>query len=415
MADRDYTLNLYTSVLGNKDATSYPITELALGWQRSTRFQGGYWLGTFVVRDEIDILQELFYVHLGSHVEERSSGDTTWEGLIYDMTLNDDPDAPELLVTVAGYVHTLNWPYATAGDITTDADAWISSILTTDCEFVAAQTMSENTLQVRQSSMFSIRGFDEIMRVVAMGDAANNLWRFHLTNGRRAIYEQVNVTVPDYYARGGVIRKRSLDSMWNNITAKYKDEKNARQSLAALPQLDSVGRYGQRDHELVENNVPAAAMTALQALYLKENAWPWSRPIGMSPGAPLYNVIGEDVTENPWRVKPGTCRDMHYPAGGIEQGSALADMRDFIVDEVEAYWDENRGRSILRVKTDLFEEAEALQGYYQMRYSGLDGANGSGEGGQVDTWAGFKPGSRGWAKMTPDEQRQTRWGKEHMR
>ena len=414
MADRDYTLNLYTSVLGNQDATSYPITELANGWQRSTRFQGGYWLGNFTVRDEIDILQELFYVHLGSHVEERSSGETTWEGLIYDMTLNDDPDAPELLVTVAGYVHTLNWTHATASDTTVDADAWVSSILTTNCEFVAAQTMSDNTLQVRSSTKLATRCFDEIMRVTAMGDASNNLWRFHLTNGRRAIYEQVNVGVPDYYARGGVIRKRSLDSMWNHVAGKYVDEADAVQTLTAASQLDSIGRYGQREQRLLENNVPQTAMEALRDLFLSENAWPWPRPVGMSPGAPLYNVIGEDVTENPWRVKPGICRDMHYPAGGVEQGSMLADVRDFVVDEVEAYWDENQGKSGLRTKTDLFEEADALQGYYQMRYSGLDGANGSGEGGRVDTWAGFKPGSRGWAKLSPDEQRATKWGKEHM-
>src|SRR3990170_2681061 len=152
MADRDYTLNLYTSVLGNQDATSYPITEIALGWRRSTRFQGGFWLGSFTARDELPTLQEIFYVHLGSHVEERSSGETTWEGLIYDMTLNDDPDAPELMVTVAGYAHTLNWRHATADDTTGDADVWIGDILTTDCEYVAAQTLSPNTLQVRSSS-----------------------------------------------------------------------------------------------------------------------------------------------------------------------------------------------------------------------------------------------------------------------
>jgi hypothetical protein len=133
----------------------------------------------------------------------------------------------------------------------------------------------------------------------------------------------------------------------------------------------------------------------------------------MTPGAPLYNVTGEDVTGNPWKVKPGICRDMHYPAGGVEQGSVLADQRDFIIDEVEAYWDEQAGTSGLRIKTDLYEEADAVQEYYRMKYSGLDGSGAA--GGAVDTWRGFKPGSKGWAKMTPDEQRATDWGREHLK
>jgi hypothetical protein len=163
----------------------------------------------------------------------------------------------------------------------------------------------------------------------------------------------------------------------------------------------------------LENNVPQTAMEALRDLYLSENAWPWGRPVGMAPGAPLYNRAGDNVTDNPWRVTPGICRDMAYPAGGQEAGSALADQRDFVIDEVEAGWDENAGQSYLRVKTDLFEEADALGNYYQMKYSGMDGT--AGAGGHVDSWRGFKPGSKGWGKLTPDERRQTKWGREHLK
>jgi len=411
--DKDYTLALHTSVLANNVPTTHPITDMAGGWHRSIRFQGGFWMGGFTVQDELDVLHDLFYVHLGSEIIERSGGDRTWEGMIYDMTLNDDPDAPELMVKAAGYAHTLNWRHATADDTTDDADDWIGSILTTDCPFVVTQTLSPNTLQVRRSSKLPTRCFDEIMRVVSMGDAANNIWRFYLTQNRRAVYEQVNTGSPEYFARGGVIRKRSLDTFWNHIAGKYVDEADAVQTLAAASQADSIGRYGRREYRLLENNVPQTAMEALRDLYLSENAWPWGRPVGMAPGAPLYNRAGDDVTDNPWRVTPGICRDMAYPAGGQEAGSALADQRDFVIDEVEAGWDENAGQSYLRVKTDLFEEADALGNYYQMKYSGMDGA--SGAGGHVDSWRGFKPGSKGWGKLTPDERRQTKWGREHLK
>ena len=120
--DKDYTLALHTSVLANNVPTAHPITDMAVGWHRSIRFQGGFWMGGFTVQDELDVLHDLFYVHLGSEIIERSGGDRTWEGMIYDMTLNDDPDAPELMVKAAGYVHTLNWRHATADDTTDDAD-----------------------------------------------------------------------------------------------------------------------------------------------------------------------------------------------------------------------------------------------------------------------------------------------------
>ena len=131
--DKDYTLALHTSLLASNSPTAHPITDLALGWKRSIRFQGGFWLGSFTVLDELDVLQDLFYVHRGSRLLERSGTGTeqslSWEGMFYGMVLNDDPDAPELNVTAAGFVHTLNWRHATADDTTDDADDWIGSII----------------------------------------------------------------------------------------------------------------------------------------------------------------------------------------------------------------------------------------------------------------------------------------------
>ena len=66
------------------------LTDKAKGWRRSIRLQGGPWQGSFRIAGPAKDLLGWFYERLGWHVEERSGGQTTWEGLVYEMDLSLD-------------------------------------------------------------------------------------------------------------------------------------------------------------------------------------------------------------------------------------------------------------------------------------------------------------------------------------
>src|SRR3990167_3301456 len=62
----------------------------AQGWRRSIRAVGGYWQGEFTLHGTPNDLSRFFYEYLGYHLEERSAGHKTWEGLVYEMELTTD-------------------------------------------------------------------------------------------------------------------------------------------------------------------------------------------------------------------------------------------------------------------------------------------------------------------------------------
>lgn len=69
------------------------FTAVTHNWRRSIRAVGGYWLGSFNLSGIEVGRQELlkwYENYLGSHLEETTFGLTSWEGLIYEMTLTLD-------------------------------------------------------------------------------------------------------------------------------------------------------------------------------------------------------------------------------------------------------------------------------------------------------------------------------------
>lgn len=90
---------MYSLLLSEKlaiSATPNRITEftgIARGWRRATRAVGGYWLGSFFLSGQEVNREEMIYWfnnYLGNHLEEQSFGLTSWEGLLYEMTLTLD-------------------------------------------------------------------------------------------------------------------------------------------------------------------------------------------------------------------------------------------------------------------------------------------------------------------------------------
>jgi hypothetical protein len=86
----DYSLFMFPNILGLSGGTGtiQNLTSRARDWKRSTRANGGFWLGSFVLDGTDSEKLDAFYGWLGSHVEERSGGGVTWEGMVYEMDLN---------------------------------------------------------------------------------------------------------------------------------------------------------------------------------------------------------------------------------------------------------------------------------------------------------------------------------------
>src|SRR3990172_105740 len=147
----DYSLMLYSSAKDGK-APRGDITGMVSSWRRSIRLQGGFWSGQFAIEAEpLSVIQQIYYESLYDHFTERTGGDVTWEGWVYDMSLDDSPARPRLDVTVCGYVFGMQWQIVSAGDATIgNASDWIRDIITTnvDTAFLVPGRIQENTLQV---------------------------------------------------------------------------------------------------------------------------------------------------------------------------------------------------------------------------------------------------------------------------
>ncbi len=91
-AVQTYSLTLKPSVIATAATGSHAsvnLTELAQEWKRSIRLQGGFWTGSFTLPVGKEAY-DAFGSWLGCHIEERSAGHVTWEGMVYEMELAQD-------------------------------------------------------------------------------------------------------------------------------------------------------------------------------------------------------------------------------------------------------------------------------------------------------------------------------------
>lgn len=344
-----YNLNLFNSIKQDNTALIANITDMALNWRRSIRWQGGYWMGSFKLIEPESVLLDFFYQARMAHLEE-TSPHKTWEGMIGEMDL--DLDRGELTATVLGYIHTANDRFVSASGATANASVWIQSLVGTDCEFLSTGRIKTNTLQVQQETDIQKRVWDEILRITEYGDGTNP-WRVYVYNDRKLNYEVIGDVTPRYFTRGGIIKRWTRSLMVNHVSGTYIDTDNEVQTLAAAYEQRSIDRYGRKEWRILRHNIAQTAAEALRTSILTENKWPWARTLGGSD-IELFSTASAIDPVSQWQVKPGIARDLSYPAGGTEGGGWFGDVRDFIISEVVA------GPGGLRVKSEFFEDADLL-------------------------------------------------------
>ena len=84
---KPYALSLYGPVIDTSPGFEAALTQTARGWKRSIRNMGGCWQGSFTLFGEATTLQDRFRRWLGYDLRERAGGITSWRGLIYEMDL----------------------------------------------------------------------------------------------------------------------------------------------------------------------------------------------------------------------------------------------------------------------------------------------------------------------------------------
>jgi hypothetical protein len=332
----NYTISLYQPVLKGSNFIAY-ITDQVFDWKRSIRLQGGFWLGSFTYVDQPSVCEDFFRTCLGYHLAEHTIGtDPTWEGMIADMVFDPMPNSEGMAtveVDVIGYVHTCQWRYSTVSGSTDYASVYLSSLISTDCEFLQAGRIDENTITVELTNKIDQRVWDVLQDIIQKGDASGNPWRFYVGPYRKTHYHLIDVT-PLYFIRGGVKRRRSLLDMENAIVGQYEDTSDTTHDLTTITNDESIAAYGRREGDLITANVSEGIAEQMQALQLAENAWPWPRAESVE-SATLFESDSAIVPLNPYLITPGVVRDTKYPIGGQEHGSCLEDLRDFFIEEVE--------------------------------------------------------------------------------
>ncbi len=357
------SLLVYTNVRDGKNFV-IDITPWVQSWQRSIRLQGGYWLGSLKVSGNEELMSWLFNNAIGYHLEERSGGLITWEGLIYEIDLNESYNLQSgrweraLDIQVAGYVFTANWRYVTretADGTTTNISKWIKDILNNHCsDYLIEGKIQTNLMQYTRRFSKNLRAWDAIVEATELGDVAAYPYRSYVTNGRLFVYEQIS-NQPIYHLRHGSTRRRSLATMVNHVRLTYTSSSGAEKRLPAIQQDQSIANFGRKEDWLYIDTVPQATAENIQRRYLAENAWPHSKTIG-GIKVEVVGLSGDNALANPWQIRPGVVRDYTYPAGpGQNVDSWFEDLRDFLVDEVSC--GTNSGLSL---STKQFAESAIL-------------------------------------------------------
>lgn len=111
-------------------------------------------------------------------------------------------------VKLAGYAFTANWKYVTsADDAEGNVNAWISSIVSTDCPFLIAGRINTNTLQVKRSLNVRRRAWDKLIELAGLGEAGADPdpWRVHVDANRQTHYEAYDTAVKYYWTGGELL------------------------------------------------------------------------------------------------------------------------------------------------------------------------------------------------------------------
>jgi hypothetical protein len=330
------------------------------GWRRSIRRLGGPWIGSFTFSETSrNAAMDYFNQVIGGDLTEYHAGVKTWRGIIVEV---DEPvrngDRWDCVTSAAGYAHTLAWQLVDGAYVDGamgNASDWIADLVDDQDEFISGMVIETNTMQIKRQNQFGFTLWDEITRITELGDGSDTPWAFWIDSERIAHYAAQQLT-PQYYSRGGLVRRRSLLKTYNYISGQYYDETNTIQTLAAAVNTESQSRYGTRQLTLRRSGFPTTAMESLRDTTLAENCYPQPRVLSSVPGITLYDVAGRPI--DPWLIQPLPVKDLLFPSPPSAPGALITDDSITLIDEVVA------SESGLSLRSWDYTEASLMEAQY---------------------------------------------------
>lgn len=353
------SLLVFTPVTGTSTFIE-DITPYVTDYSHSIRLRGGFWTANWKMSRET--MPRIMYNgwlnnRIWCHLEEWSGGHVTWEGSI--ETIQADDESGVIDATAYGYVHSIQSQYNSTTDTgTTDADKWISTLVSTDCPLIQEGYYEPNTLQCYKAGNEPV--WDEMLKVVELGGGSAPIhpWRLGVYRNRRLYYQAVSNT-PIGYIKGGMRwRVDAINDLHNSIIVRYTDETGASSTDIFDSSTESIAKYGTREMRLERSYLPTATATALASAYLYEHMWPYMRAVGCGQDIQVYDNIGCDIVRSPWEVRAGVYRDMSMMPSNAPYLSWLTQSNDFLVDEVIAT------SAGVKFRTSSWTESDAIDAYY---------------------------------------------------
>lgn len=384
-----YNARIFTPVKQGKTFVA-DITKFQDDYRRTVRLQGGYWQAVMTIRKPLGELIEIFNNWLGFHFEESVGGVITWEGMVYEMTLNlPYSSRVKTLDKMSNYVKAT---YTSGSSTATTAAAQ-------QAQSIARYGRKEELLsldQLNSTTATALRdtylaesawpwprpqdqggGDEATLDIICCGYVFCMNWRYTTTADNSSsnvgawISSIITTDCADFIVAGSL----AANSM--SLTKTLQTPQRCWDQILTLVSLGDVN--GNLYRIWVENNrrVHYRQVSKIPEYYIFQ-------------GNIVTSMAQDRRSVNQFQVKPGVFRDMDWPITRQDPGSYLTDARDMIIEEVSV--GKNSGLSWSSLE---FSEAAQIQQQKEYEASGTanDGGGGGGGGGdrtitdaQLEKW-----------------------------
>lgn len=351
--------------LALEEYDGYDISSDIIGWNHSTRAQGGYWTAGFRMEGPAKDLQQVYNYWLGFKIREVVAGFTTWEGLIYEMDFtyhgvtrrrsldlmynyiqvlyqDSEGETQETAVgTVADSIahygrHELIY---TADQLSSTAADALRDTLLKSWGWPYSRTVGAN-VKIEYSDIEQNSGEVDIatLDVTCCGLAFTANWRHEQVGDGSAD----NLT--DWFSEivDTDCEFLSPHVITANTLQVYKDTSQPRRCWDVIQDLVSIGDTSGNPYRAYVGNNGIMVYEVID-----------TTPMYYVAKGKLYNAEGEPA--NPWIITPAVVRDMDSNIQGIMAGGWLRDWRDFYPDEIGVDANGN-----ITMRSSLFDEGDIL-------------------------------------------------------
>ncbi|MCP4567986.1 MAG: hypothetical protein GY841_10440 [FCB group bacterium] len=254
----------------NGDARIYTVDldTIAQGWQRSTRAVGGYYSAGFNVNGISSVLmRDYFYNWIGRVVREETAGVTTWEGIVYKLSLIQD-GVEHIISMEPDKFHNAVDVYYTDSAV---VDANVGAMA-----YLVAQDRFQDTGQ----DFTPWAGTDPApyrIQINNTNDTVTTAYIGHITSA------PANDTVAVYTNRGLTSQGWTGVDPAGLTAANYQiievDAENQRISAGLAEDANSQAEYGESQYFVTQSGADSTAAEALRDRHLAEFAYPRARMV----------------------------------------------------------------------------------------------------------------------------------------